>query len=126
MHVSEYGRGTALLPIVKSPLYSSKDFDDVPLVDATAVLGDDGSLTIFVVNRSSECHIKMACDLRAFQNMKFEEQIILHHDDVKATNTEAKPNNVEPVVHQGCKTDHGCFNVQIPALSWNVLRFSEI
>ncbi|MDP3682891.1 MAG: alpha-L-arabinofuranosidase C-terminal domain-containing protein, partial [Ignavibacteria bacterium] len=105
-------------------LYSSKDFDDVPLVDATAVLGDEGELTVFAVNRSLDNDIQLTCDLRAFQNMKFEEHIVLHHDDVKAINTEAKPNTVIPVIGKGCESDNELFNLQVPALSWNVFKFS--
>jgi alpha-N-arabinofuranosidase len=124
MHASLYGRGIALRPIVNSPLYSSADFDDVPLLDATAVLGDDGSLTIFAVNRSSETDIKLTCDLRAFQSLKLVEHTVLHHDNVKAVNTEDSPNTVVPTVCKDYESDNGLISVQIPALSWNVLHFS--
>lgn len=124
MHASLYGRGTALRPIINAPLYSSKDFDDVPLLDATAVLGDDGSLTVFAVNRSQECDILLTCDLRAFEHLKCDEHIILHHDDVKAVNTESTPNTVIPFSQSGCESKNGLFEKKIPALSWNVLKFS--
>ena len=124
MHVSLYGRGTALRPIVSSPLYSSADFDDVPLLDAVAVLDDEGSLTVFAVNRSSENDILLTCDLRAFQNLKFKEHIVLHHDDVKAINTEDAANTVAPIIRPGSDAENGYFNVQVPYLSWNVLKFS--
>lgn len=124
MHVSQYGRGTALRPIIRAPLYSSKDYDDVPFVDATAVLGDEGSLTIFAVNRSSADDIMLTCDLRAFENLKFEEHIVLHHDNVKAVNTEDAPNTVNPVGSKGCESENGYFKVQLPALSWNVIKLS--
>ena len=105
-------------------MYSSSDFDDVPVIDATAVLGDDGLLTIFAVNRSIDSDILLTCDLRAFQKVKFEEQIILHHDDVKAVNTEQAPNTVVPIVRKDYKLEDGLINVKIPALSWNVLKLS--
>ena len=38
MHASLYGRGTALLPVIKSEKYDSKDFTDVPYVDGVAVV----------------------------------------------------------------------------------------
>jgi alpha-L-arabinofuranosidase len=124
MHASLYGRGTALRPIVNAPLYSSKDFDDVPLLDATAVQGDDGSLTVFAVNRSSDSDILLTCDLRAFDHLKFDEHIVMHHDDVKAANTESAPNTVIPVSKPGCDPENGLFTLKVPALSWNVLKFS--
>ena len=40
--------------ILSSPVYDCKDFEKVPLVDAAATLGEDGSLSIFAVNRSMD------------------------------------------------------------------------
>jgi alpha-L-arabinofuranosidase len=124
MHASQYGRGTALRPIVHAPQYSTSDYDDVPVIDSAAVLGDDGSLNIFVLNRSTENDIELSCDLRAFGKIHFKEHIVLHHDDIKATNSEEKPNEVVPVVHQDCEAGNGKFSVRLPALSWNVVKFS--
>ena len=124
MHASRYGRGVALHAIIKTPLYSSTDYDDVPLIDAAAVLADDGTLNIFVLNRSSEGNIELSCDLRAFGNIGFKEQLVLHHDNIKAINSEHKPDEVLPVVRHDCETENGIFSIQIPALSWNVLKFS--
>ena len=123
-HASQYGRGTALRPIINAPLYSSTDYDDIPLIDAAAVLGDDGSLNIFVMNRSAANDIELSCDLRAFGNIRFEEHIVLHHDDVKAINSEDRPNEVIPVVRRDSESDGEKFSVLLPALSWNVLKFS--
>jgi alpha-L-arabinofuranosidase len=125
MHASLYGRGTALRPVIDAPLYSSTDYDDVPLIDAVAVLGDDNSLNIFVLNRSTDSDISLSCDLRAFGNIRFEEHIVLHHDNVKAINSEEEPNEVIPAVHYDCISENGKFSVPLPALSWNVLKFSQ-
>jgi alpha-N-arabinofuranosidase len=125
MHASRYGRGAALQPIIKAPLYSSTDYDDVPLIDAAAVHGDDGSLNIFVMNRSTDSDIRLSCDLRAFGNIFFKEHIVLHHDNVKAINSEDEPNEIIPVVQHDCVSENGKFSILLHALSWNVLRFSE-
>ena len=95
------------------------------MLDATAVLGDQGSLTVFAVNRSLQNDLELTCDLRAFQRLKFKEYILLHHDNPKAVNTEEAPNTVVPEVRQDCESEAGYFKVLIPALSWNVLKFSE-
>jgi alpha-N-arabinofuranosidase len=125
LHATQYGRGTALRPIIKAPLYSSTDYDDVPFIDAAAVLGDDGSLNMFVMNRSTDNDIELFCDLRAFGNIHFKEHIVLHHNDVKAVNSEDEPNEVTPVVHHDFESEDGKFSILLPALSWNVLKFSE-
>ncbi len=124
LHASKYGRGTALLPVINSPRYSSVEFDDVPFIDAAAVLGDDGSLNIFVLNRSIDHPIDFCCDLRAFLNNRLLEHIVLHHDDVKAANTEKAPFEVIPMISQKHEMDNGKFFIKVSPLSWNVLRFS--
>ena len=125
MHASRYGRGTALRPIVTSPVYDCKDYERVPLVDAAATLGDDGSLTVFAINRSMDEDIELDFDLRAFGDLKAQEHIVLHHDDVKAVNTEANPDNVKPAQGTPVKIDEGKASVVLPALSWNVIRFGK-
>ena len=125
MHASKYGRGTALRPIVKSPTYDCSDYEQVPYVDATATLGDDGSVTIFAVNRSLDEDIELSADLRAFGDLQIAEHIVLHHDDVKAVNTEANPDNVAPVKGNGGVMDGGNLSVRLGKLSWNVIRLEK-
>jgi len=124
LHASQYGRGRALQPIIDAPRYDSKDFTDVPVLDAVAVLGDDDTLTLFVVNKSLTENLLLSCDLRAFQSIAFKEHIVLHHEDVKAVNTEEHPNTVVTEAGGGCQLESGYWKVQLPALSWNVVRFS--
>ncbi len=122
MHASRYGRGTALRPIVESPVYDCADYEAVPTLDATATLGDDGSVTIFAVNRDMTEDIQLTADLRAFGKLRSEEHIVLHHDDVKAVNTEDAPDTVAPAQGEQAALDGGRMTVTLPALSWNVIR----
>ena len=124
LHASQYGRGVALKPVIHSPLYHSAEFDDVPVLDAAAVLNDRGGVTVFAVNRSLEDDLQLTCDLRAFEGLNLTEHIVLHHDDMKAVNTELHPDIVTPVIRNEYAVDKGRFEIPIPALSWNVLRFS--
>jgi alpha-N-arabinofuranosidase len=94
-------------------------------VDAAAVLGKDGGVTIFAVNRDMQDAIPLECDMRAFGNMKIAEHIVLHHDDVKAVNTEENPDNVAPKKGRGGKAEEGRVSVRLPALSWNVIRLAR-
>ena len=123
LHASLYGRGTALKAIVQSPVYDCSDYEGVPTVDTAATMGDDGSVTVFCVNRDLTEDCLLDLDLRSFGALEMEEHIVLHHDDVKAVNTEECPDRVIPVTVQNAKTDGGRAQVTLPALSWNVLRF---
>ena len=125
MHASKYGRGTALRAIVESPVYDCRDFEAVPLIDAAATLGDDGSLTVFCVNRDLTEDFNLQIDVRAFGKLYLKEHILLHHDDVKAVNTEDNPMNVAPTIVPVGETEDGRTTIRVPALSWNVIRFTK-
>ncbi len=125
MHASKYGRGTSLKALVKTPVYDCADYEGVPLIDATATMDDDGGVTVFCVNRDMSEDFELDVDLRAFGDMRIREHILLHHDDVKAVNSEANPDNVAPVAGPGGIVDAGRAQVKIPALSWNVIRFEK-
>ena len=122
MHASMFGRGTALRPVISSPVYDCSDYEAVPVVDAAATLAEDGSVTIFAVNRDLKEDVELTADLRAFGNLSFKEHIVLHHDDVKAVNTESDPNQVAPTAGDAAELDGGHMSVRLPALSWNVIR----
>jgi len=122
MQASLYGRGTALRPVVDSPVYDCRDFEAVPLLDATATLGEDGSVTIFAVNRDMKDDIVLTADLRAFGELRIAEHSVLHHNDLQAVNTETAPETVTPKAGEVGLLDGGKLTVNIPSLSWNVIR----
>ncbi len=53
-----------------------------------------------------------------------DEHLGLHHDDVKAVNTEEKPDEVRPVEGQKGTMDNGRLTIVLPALSWNTVRLT--
>jgi alpha-N-arabinofuranosidase len=122
MQASAYGRGTALRPIVQSPVYDCADIDAVPYLDATATLADDGSVTLFAVNRDMGEDIRLTADLRAFGDLMVAEHSVLHHDDVNAVNTEAAPDTISPAQGDLGTLEGGKLAITIPRLSWNVIR----
>mgnify|MGYP004542249477 FL=1 len=125
MHASRFGRGTVLDTLVTSPTYACADFDKVPYIDSVATLEEDGSVTVFCVNRDMEEDFQLELDLRSFGGLHVAEHIVLHHDDVKATNTEENPRNVFPTAGPGGTVEGGKAALHIPALSWNVIRLEK-
>ncbi|MDD6968291.1 MAG: alpha-N-arabinofuranosidase [Firmicutes bacterium] len=123
MHAAHFGRGTALNTLVSCPSYACQDHDQVPYIDAVATLEDDGSVSVFCVNRDMEEDFQLEIDLSSFGQLSIKEHIVLHHDDVKAINTEEHPDNVSPVAGPGGTMENGRASIRIPALSWNVIRF---
>jgi alpha-N-arabinofuranosidase len=122
MHASRYGRGTVLNLIKNSPVYDSKNYTDVPYLDCAAVWNEeDGKITIFAVNKSFDEDMEVTCDLRQFGDLKINEHIVLTHDDLKAENTEATPDNVTPVCVNNDSVDNGVLTLILPKQSWNVV-----
>lgn len=122
---SQYGRGTSLRPVVKSPVYDGKKYTGVPLVDAAAAIDENGNVTLFFVNKDMSEDVEMSVDLRDFGTFTKAEHTLLHHDDVKAVNTEENPNNVAPREGRGGKLDNGRFTIVLPSLSWSVIRLMK-
>lgn len=118
MQASKWGCGVSLAPIVSCEKSDTAHYTDVPMVDAAAVEREDGTIAVFAVNRDLSEDVVLSCDLRAFGDVTLVGHSVLHHDDMKATNTENCPNNVIPVDITPVMED-GC--VRLPAASWNVL-----
>ncbi|MGM9604640.1 MAG: alpha-N-arabinofuranosidase [Faecousia sp.] len=125
MHASHFGRGTVLNALVTSPTYSCRDYEQVPYIDAIATLEEDGSVSVFCVNRDMAEDFSLEIDLRSFGALQIKEHIVLHHDDVKAVNSEENPKNVFPTQGPGGMMDGGKATIRVPALSWNVVRFTK-
>ena len=98
----------------------------MPYLDASATLEEDGGVTIFAVNRDPDEDLELSTDLRDFGSLRVKEHLVLHHDDVKAVNTEENPDNVTPMCGDPGQMDGGRLNILLPALSWNVLRLQPV
>lgn len=122
MDASMYGRGKSLMPILKTDKHDTKHFNDVPDVDAAATMDDEGNITIFAVNRDQAEPIALDCDLRSFGAFSSVTHSVLHHDDMKAVNTEENPDEVKPVMVEAPKPGEA---IILPAASWNVIRLMK-
>ena len=126
MHASTFGNGTVLNTIVKSPVYDSKNFCNAPFVDSVYIMNEEyDELTVFAVNKDMEDDIEISCDLRQFKDYAITEHIVLHHNDLKAVNTEAAPNTVVPTLNGISRNDDGKLTALLKSKSWNVLRLRK-
>lgn len=126
MHFSLYGRGTALKTLIDSPKYDSKDFTDVPYLDAIATMSESGNITIFAINRSLNSSLPLEADLRGFAGYRVKKHIVLESENAKDTNTEENPYHVIP--HE--KGNAVCSDCKVKAdlsrLSWNVILLESV
>ena len=124
LHYSRYGRGTVLQTNVRSDTYSCEKFGEVPLLDAQAVRAEDGSVTVFAINRSFDEELELEVLLRGFGDLKVEEHLVVTSDDPAATNTEECPDNVVPTGDGGAYAEDGAVKAVLKKMSWNVIRLA--
>lgn len=122
LHASLYGRGTSLRPIIHSPRYDSKDFADVPFVEAAAVHDEEEeTLTLFVANKDADSSMPLECDIRGFGDYTVVWHLVLESEDPKASNTAARPDAVVPHSGGDAANDDGTLRATLGKLSWNVI-----
>lgn len=123
MHASVFGRGTVLVPLIKSPKYDAKDYTDVPYLEAVAVHNEDKSeVTIFAVNRHLEEALPLELDLRSFGECRVIEHIVLENDDLKASNTIDAQDRVKPHTGGNAASSNSQIQAILGKASWNVIR----
>jgi alpha-N-arabinofuranosidase len=124
MHASLYGRGNALVPLISSPKYDTKNITDVPYLEAIAVHQEESNeITVFAVNRDLHEGMTLQIDLRSFgKKGQLLEHIVLEHEDLKARNTSTEPNRVQPHHRGQTSIQDASLTAQLSKASWNVIR----
>ncbi|MNI25455.1 Intracellular exo-alpha-(1-_5)-L-arabinofuranosidase [compost metagenome] len=123
MHASLYGRGTVLHPLITSPKYDSRDFTDVPYLEAVSVYNEElGEITVFAVNRHLSEGMELSVDLRSFGQTEVIQHIVMDHEDLQAANTKQHPGNVLPHDRGTAVAEDGRITALLSKASWNVIR----
>ncbi|MDB4868405.1 MAG: alpha-N-arabinofuranosidase [Cohnella sp.] len=123
LHASVYGRGNALVPLVQSPKYDTREITDVPYLETVAVHHEEqGEVTIFAVNRSLSEALSFEGDLRSFEKCEVVEHLVLENDNLKAVNTSIRPNNVVPHSAGDAQAEGTQVQARLSPASWNVIR----
>ncbi|MDD9266726.1 alpha-N-arabinofuranosidase [Paenibacillus sp. GCM10023248] len=128
MHASVFGRGTVLVPLIKSPKYDAKDYTDVPYLEAVAVHNEEkDEVTVFAVNRHLTEALPLELDLRSFGASQVIQHIVMEHDDLKAANTIDAHDRVKPHNGGSATVDgNGRIVATLGKASWNVIRLKLV
>lgn len=123
---ARYGQGTVLTSIIQSPKYDSRNYCDVPYLEAVCIHDREaGNLTIFAVNRNRVEALELECSLRAFGSCTLLEHSALYDADPDRVNgpgcKQVSPGNVA-----GTEIDDGVLRAQLPPLSWNMIRVQTV
>jgi alpha-N-arabinofuranosidase len=118
-----YGRGRVLRVEPDSPVFEC-EAGEVGALHATAVQGEDGTITVFAVNRSQDESLDLAADVRALGDMRVLGHTVLTDADRTARNTADAPDRVCPQPVSGTALDAGRLRATLPPVSWNVIRLA--
>lgn len=126
MHAGIYGKGTVLLTQIKAPVYESRTYGTVSILDSVCIWDQEmETLTIFAVNKDLEEDVEVVCDLRQFEGYQVKEHLVLTHDDMKAENTETAPDTVKPTSSLAFRLENGNFSTIFGRHSWNVVHLEK-
>ena len=124
-HVSNFGRGVALNPIVECSKYDCKEFTDVPYIDSIATFDEEKEeLSIFAVNKSMEEGAKLSINLLDFEGYKPFEFIAMDGYGKNDENTFEKE-NVKPHINPLPTIENGVLEAETQPFSWNVIRLKK-
>ncbi len=116
------GRGTALQLAVHVPTYGAAVADKVPWLDIAGVHdADAGTITFFAVNRHASETMEADVSLEGF-SAKSVEHTIIRHDDLGATNTRDKPDNVAPAKGKGAVLGGKGLGLTLPPHSYSMIK----
>lgn len=122
MHLSNYGRGVALKPLIDCPKYDCKEFTDVPYLEAIATYDEEkGEAVIFCVNKHLTENTVIDVNLLDFKGFEVTEFISMDGYDKKAENSFDNV-NVKPRTNPLPTVDGTTLTAELKPLSWNVIR----
>ena len=124
-HMSNFGRGYSLNPIIDCPKYDCREFTDVPYLEAIATMSEDEqSITIFCVNKSQDESAVLDVNLMDFDGFKPIEFISMDghsKDDVNEFDGEVVCPHTNPLP----TVDGSTLTTELKPFSWNVIRLSK-
>ncbi|MGM9384760.1 arabinosylfuranosidase ArfA [Streptomyces antibioticus] len=122
---SRHGRGEVLDVRVDSPTYTTAKYGETDLLHATAVRADDGSVTVFAVNRGRTGPLPLEVTLTGLGLTEVVEHSALADADPDARNTLAEPDRVVPHPVTGTTLAGERLTATLEPLSWNVIRLAR-
>lgn len=120
--ISKFGRGTVLKPVVISPRIETC-YGDAPLINTSIIFNEENEeVNVFCLNIGN-ADMNVELDMKSFGKVKMLEHTCLNGSDLNMKNTFDAPERVKPKNLPTNTLDAGSFELLLPKLSWNVMRF---
>lgn len=117
--------GDALDVAVKAPLYETKLYGDMPLLDVSSSYNaETGANAVFIVNRSQTESVPVNLHWQALQPKRVVSAHQLAGTDPKAVNSVEKPDQVIAVPISAPEIKDGGIEMLVPPLSFTALELS--
>ena len=124
---SRYAVGDVLRVELASPVHQTVKYGDTPLVDAVATYDDgSGAIAVFAVNRSLTEPVVTEIDLRAFGGADVVEALTLANPDPYQRASVEDDQALAPVRNPDVKREGDIVRIELPPVSWTVLRLSVL
>ena len=117
-------QGEALAVGIDSPTIATKQFGDVPAVDAVVTRGEGGAAA-FLVNRHRTEPMTVRVEVAGLAGARIVETHQIADADPDAANTLQDPERVKPVTVDAASFDDGVLSVVLPPLSWTAVALTE-
>jgi alpha-N-arabinofuranosidase len=120
---SQNARGSALDVLVQSPLYETREYGAVPLLDVSASYdAEDGKSAVFIVNRSLKEAETANIEWQGWSPRNALRAYQVSGDDPKAANSFENPSAVVARELGETPIQEGRLTIQLPPLSLTVLK----
>ncbi|MFC4616257.1 alpha-N-arabinofuranosidase [Cellulomonas algicola] len=120
---SRYAAGDVLQVAIDAPTYETARYGDAALVDAVATRDPEtGATTLFAVNRSLTEPALLEVDARSLPGLRVLDASTLSNPDHTWAATADDDTSVAPRANTTAEIRDGRLVVQVPPVSWNVVR----
>lgn len=120
-HMSNFGRGVALNPIISCPKHDTKKFTDVPYIESIATYDEENEkIALFCANKSLSDNVVLDVNLMDFEGYKPSKFISM--DGYKAEDLNGFDNPfVKPHENDLPDIDENVLTANLKPFSWNVI-----
>ncbi|TDE89174.1 alpha-N-arabinofuranosidase [Occultella glacieicola] len=120
---SEHAKGEVLQVAVDAPTLETEKFGEVAALDAVATRDPEtGAVAIFAVNRSTTESLTLTVDVRSLGDVRVVGAQTLSNPDHTWAASADDATSVLPVENGTAVVSDGVVTVELPAVSWSVVR----
>ncbi|MEV0890959.1 alpha-N-arabinofuranosidase [Promicromonospora sp. NPDC050262] len=124
---ARHAAGEVLRLAVDAPVQETAKFGPVPVLDAVATHDTEtGGVVVLAVNRSLTEDVALDVDLRGFPGLRVVEALTLSNPDHTWSATADDASSVLPRANTTAKVSDDRAHVDLPPVSWSMLRLERI